>query len=42
VVKPHAQLLHQRLELGDPHRLLGNQRVALGQQAVKLGIGRAG
>jgi hypothetical protein len=29
LVKPRAQLLHQRLELGDPHRLLGDQRVAL-------------
>ena len=42
LVTPRAQLLHQRLELGDPHRLLGDQRVALSQQPLKLAIGRAG
>jgi len=38
LIKPRAQLCDQRLELGDPLALLGNQRIALSQSALQLDI----
>jgi hypothetical protein len=41
LIKPRPQRRDHRLKLGDPRRLVSEQRIALDQQTLELGISRA-